>query len=65
MEHESVQIDAAAPVEKQAHAAAVVVHRAMHGRHAQGTRHPFEHFTKRVVGNGVAGMGGDFGLDMG
>ena len=64
-EHESVQIDTAAPAEKQTHAAATVGNGAMQGCHAPGTCRPFEHFTERMAGNGVAGVGGDFGLDMG
>ena len=43
------------------HVAKEVAHRAMHGRHAQGTCRPLEHFPKHVAENGVAGVGGDFG----
>ena len=38
-----------------------VGHRAMHGRHTQGMRHPLEHLPEHVVGNGVGKVGAEFG----
>ena len=64
-EHEHIQIKAAASVEEVGRASAWWGTQLRHGGHVSYTHRLLGHFPEHVAGNGVASVGGNFGLVMG